>query len=496
MAPSPWPSAAQKEAQPLTRLPFPTSVACTLQPVRMNSFNHGFSLYGSSVSPRLHRPEPPLMFMACSPWLMTRIVLFSRTMSTTSNALTMPSPSRSLGILLLPPLSVTTSPELVAPFATAPPAAASSAMTLLPHPVLPDAAGSSSAAIPSIHSLHNIGSLITFKLDVQSGSYSKWRELWRCVLTMYAIQHHVTHYSNPDLQSPAWRHTDLTLVLLLYSTITDSLYEVIRGEANTAFVVWDKLLEFFLANQPAQAVHLSAEFRALTQGDLRMAEYCACLKALADALVDVEEPVTDRTLTLQLLRGLSRWYQVIATVLPMQNPFPSFNQARSRLLLEEIQLDARDRSDCSTALAIGLGGGGSSSGAGSSSGDRGDRGKAPADAGTPARGGSSVAGVARGAVAAAARGTTAPPADKQAGAASLIWLRGARPPGWGTLPHGARPFHPRGVSRGFHQMPRACSGRVLAILRMPTPWPIPAPRPPPTTHLRRRRGIRPACSPP
>ncbi|XP_045090237.1 uncharacterized protein [Aegilops tauschii subsp. strangulata] len=196
-------------------------------------------------------------------------------------------------------------------------------MRLLPPPVLPDAAASSSAAFPFIHSLHIIGSLITFKLDVQSGSYSKWRKLWHCVLTLYAFQHHITHYSNPDQQSPAWRHTGLTLVLLLYSTITDGLYEVIRGEANTAFVAWDKLQEFFLANQPAQAVHLSAEFRALTKGDLRMAKYCARLKALADTLADVEEPVTDQTLTLQLLRGLSRPYQLIATVLPMQNPFLS-----------------------------------------------------------------------------------------------------------------------------------------------------------------------------
>lgn len=277
---------------------------------------------------------------------------------------------------------VLSSPEPVSPIAAVPPAMASSAMTLPATPLLTDATASSSAAtVPSIHSLHNIGNLIPFKLDVQSGSYSKWRELWRCVLTMYAVQHHVASYSAPDQQTPAWRHTDLTLLLLLYTTITNALYEVIRGDANTAFLAWNKLQEFFLAHQPAQAVHLSAEFRSLSQGNLRMAEYCARLKALADALANVDEPVKDRTLTLQLLRGLSRRYQVIATVLPMQTPFPSFNEARSRLLLKEIQQDARDRSDGSTALSIGIGGG-PSTGSGSSSSaphSSSHRGKQPTD---------------------------------------------------------------------------------------------------------------------
>nr|XP_020199994.1 uncharacterized protein LOC109785819 [Aegilops tauschii subsp. strangulata] len=288
-----------------------------------------------------------------------------------------------------PPAPVLPSSDLSTPVLTAPPATAPSTMSLvtLPSPpTLPDIASSSATTTPSIHTLNNIHNLIPFKLDVQTGSYSKWRELWRCVLLMYSVDSHVNHYSDPLLQTPAWRHTDLTLLLLLYSTIADGLYEVIHGAGNTAHPVWSQLHEFFLANQPAQAVHLSAEFRALTQGDLRIAEYCGRLKALTDALADVDEPVTDRTLTLPLLRGLSRRYQVIATVIPMQTPFPSFNQARSRLLLEEITQDARDRSDGSTALAIGPGGGGGSGGSSGPSPSTGDRVKAPMERGNSSAG--------------------------------------------------------------------------------------------------------------
>lgn len=64
------------------------------------------------------------------------------------------------------------------------------------------------------------------------------------------------------------------------------------------YLAWSLLVEFFLTNQPAQAMHLSAEFHVTTQGDLRVAEYCRQL--------NMDEPVPDQTLTLQMLRGLSR----------------------------------------------------------------------------------------------------------------------------------------------------------------------------------------------
>nr|XP_020186704.1 uncharacterized protein LOC109772425 [Aegilops tauschii subsp. strangulata] len=200
---------------------------------------------------------------------------------------------------------------------------------------------------------------------------------------MYDAEDHITHFTPPLERGVAWRNADVTILLWIYGTVADELYEVIRGADNTA---WSKLDSFFLDNQAGRAVHLGAEFRNLQQGDMRMAEYCRRLKALANALADVDEEVTDRALTLQLLRGLSRRYQIIATVLPMQNPFPTFVQARFRLLLEEISLDARDRSEGTTALAIGIGnnsgnGSGGSSSGGLSSAPSGDRGKAPAERG-------------------------------------------------------------------------------------------------------------------
>ncbi|KAI4995761.1 hypothetical protein ZWY2020_037809 [Hordeum vulgare] len=84
-----------------------------------------------------------------------------------------------------------------------------------------------------------------------------------------------------------------------------------------------------------------------------VAQYCRRLQQLANAMADVGEPVSDRSLTLQLVRGLRRRCHVMATLLPMQQPFPTFVQARSRLLLEEIGVLERERVAGASALTVG-----------------------------------------------------------------------------------------------------------------------------------------------
>jgi hypothetical protein len=52
-------------------------------------------------------------------------------------------------------------------------------------------------------------------------------------------------------------------------------------------------------------LHLNAAFRTFSQGDLDINAYWRKLKGMADTLRDLGEPVNDRTLVLNLLRGLN-----------------------------------------------------------------------------------------------------------------------------------------------------------------------------------------------
>ncbi|KAE8789480.1 hypothetical protein D1007_36280 [Hordeum vulgare] len=116
---------------------------------------------------------------------------------------------------------------------------------------------------------------------------------------------------------------------------------------------------------------------------MMVAQYCRCLQQLANAMANVGESVSDYSLTLQLVCGLSTRFHVMATLLPMHQPFPTFVQARSRLLLEEIGITEREDDVGASALTIAQAGGSSSDGSPST--DREppslpqDKGKSPID---------------------------------------------------------------------------------------------------------------------
>jgi hypothetical protein len=101
----------------------------------------------------------------------------------------------------------------------------------------------------------------------------------------------------------------------------------------------------------ARILHLDAQFRLFVQGDLSVNDYCRKMKWMADNLHDLDEHVEDRTLVLDVLRGLNKKYDHVKTY-PKQVPsFPSFHDICNDLLLEELTLDADATSGSTTALA-------------------------------------------------------------------------------------------------------------------------------------------------
>ncbi|KAL2931712.1 Transposon TyH3 Gag polyprotein, partial [Bienertia sinuspersici] len=69
--------------------------------------------------------------------------------------------------------------------------------------------------------------------------------------------------------------------------------------------------------------------------------YCTRLKTLADSLKNVGDKVSDNRMALQLLKGLSDEYKSFRTTVRHLKPFPSFDELRSMIELEE-QSNASD----------------------------------------------------------------------------------------------------------------------------------------------------------
>jgi hypothetical protein len=62
------------------------------------------------------------------------------------------------------------------------------------------------------------------------------------------------------------------------------------------------------------------------------------MKGLANSLRDLGEPVADRTLVLNLLRGLIPRYGHLKALIKRSVPFPTFHAVRNELLLEELTM--------------------------------------------------------------------------------------------------------------------------------------------------------------
>lgn len=81
--------------------------------------------------------------------------------------------------------------------------------------------------------------------------------------------------------------------------------------------------------------------------------YCQRFKNMADALADLGEPVSDRTLVLNVIHCLADCFEGVGRHPCLTWDFPTFLEARSALILEEITMDQRPSSKSTALLAFG-----------------------------------------------------------------------------------------------------------------------------------------------
>ncbi|XP_020232008.1 uncharacterized protein LOC109812449 [Cajanus cajan] len=78
--------------------------------------------------------------------------------------------------------------------------------------------------------------------------------------------------------------------------------------------------------------------------------YCQHLKSMLDQLKNVDFPVDNNKLVLQLVSGLTEPYNGVATLIRQSDPLPQFYQARSMLTLEEAGLTKKVAQNSSSAM--------------------------------------------------------------------------------------------------------------------------------------------------
>jgi hypothetical protein len=181
------------------------------------------------------------------------------------------------------------------------------------------------AALLNLHAqavvINNIRSLVHIVLDIDSNHFNRWRNQFVLVLGKFSLQAHVLATPAP---SPDWDRMDCVVKSWILDSLTNDLAEIVSSQGATARDAWLTIESQFLGNQETRVIQLEMKFRKFVQGDLSITEYYRRLKKMADDLTALGEVVTDRTLVLNVLRGLNERFTHIGALLRRAHLFPTF----------------------------------------------------------------------------------------------------------------------------------------------------------------------------
>ncbi|KAM0045456.1 hypothetical protein Hdeb2414_s0009g00304071 [Helianthus debilis subsp. tardiflorus] len=216
---------------------------------------------------------------------------------------------------------------------------------------------SGSSSVPEKSSLHpaytvtNINNKIR-TLDGKKVTYSSWVKLFHLHARAYKVLHHIDGTEPPAKSDPlydAWSEIDALILQWIYRTLSDDLLARVLSADLTARATWLKIQEIFVNNKQARAVTLETKFTNTTLNSCAsFDDYCQTLKDLAEQLKDVDQPVSDSRLVIQMVRGLPIEYDTIAAIINQNKP--SWDVARSMIEDEQSRVLARSSTTKDTVL--------------------------------------------------------------------------------------------------------------------------------------------------
>lgn len=191
----------------------------------------------------------------------------------------------------------------------------------------------------------NIKHHIPLILDSNDHNYDAWRELFLTHCQSFDVAGHLDGTLLPtDAADQQWTKRDGLVKLWLYGTLSKDLFKSTFKTGGTSREIWIRIETYFRDNKEARAIRLDHELRTKTIGDQTIHAYSQDLKSISDLLANVDAPVSERTLVTYMINGLSDKYENIINVIMHRQPFPTFEQARSMLVLEEERLNKGNKS--------------------------------------------------------------------------------------------------------------------------------------------------------
>ncbi|XP_021991916.1 uncharacterized protein LOC110888713 [Helianthus annuus] len=203
---------------------------------------------------------------------------------------------------------------------------------------------------PTLHPAYTVTNIRT--LDGKKVTYLAWVKLFKLHVRAYKVLHHIDDTDSPDESDPkfsTWSELDALILHWIYSTLSDDLLSRVLDTDLTARDAWVKIQEIFINNKQARAVTLETKFTNTTlQSCSSFDDYCQTLKDIAEQLRDVDQPVTESRLVIQMVRGLPIECDTIAAIINREKS--KWKIARSMIEDEQSRQVARSNPTRDTVL--------------------------------------------------------------------------------------------------------------------------------------------------
>ncbi|XP_076913082.1 uncharacterized protein LOC143571583 [Bidens hawaiensis] len=187
----------------------------------------------------------------------------------------------------------------------------------------------------------NIRNFIPITLELDNGQYTSWVELFTIHYTYFEVLDHIvtptassssTEDKGKENKSRvSWDLLDAIVKQWIYSTISNDLLMTVIKPKATAKQAWDAIAHLFQDNQASRAITLKNRLiNTKLESFPNIFAYCQELKVIADQLANVDAPISDADLVLQMVTGLiNTEYDAIGMFISQTIPLPTFFQARS-----------------------------------------------------------------------------------------------------------------------------------------------------------------------
>lgn len=151
----------------------------------------------------------------------------------------------------------------------------------------------------------------------------------------------------------AWEAQNQHFFIWLLNSISESIHARVVG-CTHAWQLWDELHNYFNAQTKARSTQLQYELRHIVKEDRTISKYLLRIKALVDALISINNPVTYQEHFDAILEGLPDDYHLLFPTIESRIEPYSIAKIEALLLSHESRLERSKTKASSDVISINL----------------------------------------------------------------------------------------------------------------------------------------------